>query len=255
MRPGGAFSDFNEGHIDFPPTFKYDVLKTIKNKPPGRGRSLIHRKKWKNKETGRFFTPGNGLAEAEENDSADDSDDSDDADTADEDSVSTSTWTSVHSSRLADSEGLGMGQGVSMESSQTSASLCLQPPPQRVKSKKMALIPSAGDSPQTPRPPRRPVAFDVSTPLAHSTSSADTSSLASPSLGSTIPHSQSASDLHHSTSRSTPVLHRAASSKGRSLHHRGEDEPGRATHERAPSVPKTDKGMYDTSSKQRVPSW
>jgi hypothetical protein len=42
MKTGGAFVGFKEGPIDFPPTFKYDVLRTIKRKRSLKANSSKH---------------------------------------------------------------------------------------------------------------------------------------------------------------------------------------------------------------------
>ncbi|KAJ6577235.1 Endonuclease/exonuclease/phosphatase [Mycena capillaripes] len=105
MQSGKAFVGFNEAPIDFPPTFKYDVLRTIKSKR----RSKLDR--WR--------TPGertHRLTEVDEHADEHDPEDVDgeDGEESDKDgegegeaeatSLSSSVWTSMHSRRGTDGD-------------------------------------------------------------------------------------------------------------------------------------------------------
>ncbi|KAF7330418.1 Inositol polyphosphate 5-phosphatase [Mycena venus] len=96
MQSGKAFVGFNEAPIDFPPTFKYDVLRTIKSKRKSR---------WRTQEE-----PARRLTEVDEH--VDEQDPEDDGEESDKEgegeaeaiSLSSSVYTSMHSRHGTDGD-------------------------------------------------------------------------------------------------------------------------------------------------------
>ena len=93
MRNGLAFVGFNEGPINFAPTFKYDVLRTIK-----KSKTKGARHSWKHH--GEKHKP---LYEVEEREKSDDDVD-EDGEANEGASLASSVWTSIHSRPATDPE-------------------------------------------------------------------------------------------------------------------------------------------------------
>ncbi|KAJ7903712.1 inositol polyphosphate phosphatase [Mycena olivaceomarginata] len=93
MQSGKAFVGFNEAHIDFPPTFKYDVLRTIKSKRKSRWRT-------------QGGEPGRRLTEVDEQDPEDEGEESDKEGEGEAEaiSLSSSVYTSMHSRHGTDGD-------------------------------------------------------------------------------------------------------------------------------------------------------
>lgn len=222
---------FNEGPIDFPPTFKYDVLRTLK-KAKRKSARINH---WKHSDK----PPS--LNEAEEKELEDlDDDDGEEEDVEEAASVSSSVWTSMHSRAGTDVDDeeyfhASTSQGLSAHGSKAVLSHAAH----KAKEKWIALIsPSAPTSPagkwfrsrnsilgQSPKDP--PVSFDVipNTP---------------PMFVSDHPKS----DLGQNALLRPPGVSRSGSTKS-FLHSEAEGDKD----------DDEDKGVYDSSHKKRVPSW
>jgi hypothetical protein len=94
MQEGKGFVGFNEGPINFAPTFKYDVLRTLK-----RPKAKSSRHNWKlNAEK------HNLLYEVEELDRDDDEGEGDEDGEGEGASVTSSVWTSIHSKAPTDGD-------------------------------------------------------------------------------------------------------------------------------------------------------
>ncbi|KAF7312158.1 Inositol polyphosphate phosphatase [Mycena indigotica] len=206
----GEFAGWNEEPIQFPPTFKYDVLRTLKH----RRRPSKH-DQWRNtRESARQLTEVNERGDEEGRDS-------DDVDAA---SVSSSTWNSMHSR-----PGTEPDDDYFHPSPSSHAVSSLSSPGSRVslsqkaKTKWLAMTsPSAPHSPTTwfkkkPFPSSSPVIVTAEHKQARRRRSLDTAVL-------------------------PPSLKRLSSTSS-SIQSDQVDQ----RHD--------DKGLYDTSHKQRVPSW
>jgi hypothetical protein len=223
MQSGKAFVGFQEAPIDFPPTFKYDVLRTIKEKRRG---SKLER--WK--------TPGERarrLTEVDEHGAEDiEGEDSDkEGDGGEAASMSSSVWTSMHSRHGTDAEDdyfhpSPSSQAVSVLSTPGSR-VSVSAAAHKAKTKWLALI-----SPVTPGSPTkwlRPKSL-----LAPPT----------PREIAKVEEKIGARAVSLDTADQTiipPSLNRLSSSKSSLPSDEEEDED--------------DKGVYDSSHKKRVPSW
>ncbi|KAJ6513431.1 inositol polyphosphate phosphatase [Mycena sanguinolenta] len=209
MQSGKAFVGFNEAPIDFPPTFKYDVLRTIKKR---KGR-------WKTEAARR-------LTEVDEQDAEDESDDKEGEGEGEGEAVSfsSSVYTSMHSRHGTDGDDdyfnpSPSSNGISNFSSPGSR---ISVSVNKAKTKWLSLL-----SPSSPRSPRW--LKSKSAPF-----------LASPTDDKERPERPSL-DIPSSVLR--PSLKRLSSTKS-SMHSDDEENDG-----------SEDKGVYDSSSKRRVPSW
>jgi hypothetical protein len=222
MQSGEAFVGFNEGPIEFPPTFKYDVLRTIKK---GKRKSST-RKNWRLSAENLI-----GLAEAEERDMQEADDDDEAA------SIASTVLTSVHSklTTMTDveddyddsSNANGFAPGTP-GSSTGPAKLSISLAAINAKRAWKALVsPSAPDitSPNH-KSPRFQSAVDLrpSSDLPSSPASASSPRLLLPPL----PHARQSSPSSPGSSSAPPC---------------------------ATDADEVDRGVYDSSSKRRVPSW
>ncbi|KAJ7274558.1 Endonuclease/exonuclease/phosphatase [Mycena haematopus] len=216
MQSGKAFVGFNEAPIDFPPTFKYDVLRTLKSKRKSRWRT-------------HGGEPARRLTEVDEQDAEDDGDESDKEGEGEGEaiSLSSSVYTSMHSRHGTDGDEdyfnpSPSSNGISNFSSPGSRiSISAL---HKAKTKWVALL--TPGSPQSPRWLK--------------TKSASLAGRQTPADEKFDVGERSSLDISSSILR--PSLKRLSSTKS-SLASDDEDEGG------------DDKGVYDSSSKKRVPSW
>lgn len=232
MQSGKAFVGFNEAPIDFPPTFKYDVLRTIKSKRRG---SRLDR--WKTPaERARRLTEVDEHADEHNCEDVDgevsDKEGDGDAEVA---SLSSSVWTSMHSRRTdGDDDSFQpspSSHAVSTFSSPGSRVSVSAAALNKAKTKWLTLL-----SPASPRSPtkwlktKQAVFVGRHEPIPGLSPREDKSDV---HLGDR-PGSLDATVLR-------PSLKRLSSTKS-SLPSDDEDEGD-------------DKGVYDSSHKKRVPSW
>ncbi|KAJ7158921.1 inositol polyphosphate phosphatase [Mycena filopes] len=224
MQSGKAFVGFNEAPIDFPPTFKYDVLRTIKQKR--RGSRLD-----------RWRTPGeraHRLTEvdehADENERDEEESDKEGEPEAEALSLSSSVWTSMHSRHGTDGDDDYFHPSPSSHAVSTFSSpgsrVSISTTALKAKTKWLSVM-----SPISPHSPAKwlktkQAAFatrhDVATTREDKTDMADRGA----SLDANILR---------------PSLKRLSSTKS-SIPSDDEDDG-------------EDKGVYDSSHKKRVPSW
>lgn len=239
MERGEGFVGFEEAPIDFPPTFKYDVLRTLKNRKSNR-RSI---KNWR---------PGvekkQQLSEIEERErelarerDGEDRDDEDDDEGEEEDggeaaSVTSSVWTSIHSraNTEVDDEDYFESPPVARQPIDAlAAKVAITHAAHKAKTKWLSMV--SPSSPLTPSKWTR--AKSIGSDLLSPASARDLHSNGNqePSLYKGSP------DLGASPSLLPPSLMRASSVRS-SVHSEEEEADG-------------DKGVYDSSAKKRVPSW
>ena len=235
----GTFAGFHEADINFPPTFKYDVLRTLKG-----SKSIQKNKHHRHKRRTHDLSGVLEQDDIEYQQNAEEEDDeihSDDEDTA---SVASTVLTSSQSHRSKDEEG--------SKAEKRRSRIALSPlvldtklfnhAAHKAKQKWLSLLSpstrslSAGShvEPKTTVQPATPLL-----PYEDSTSP-------TPSKESPVTHSISAVDL--STSGSGGVSSRPSFKRRRSTHSLGERP---FTNHKVIE----EKGVYDSSSKQRVPSW
>lgn len=235
MQRGEDFVGFNEAPINFPPTFKYDVQRTLKKRK--RRSSRLHNWRYSTEKVNR-------LTEVEEKELEEQLDDDDAEEECDGEvtSVASSVWTSVHSRPGTDVEDDDyFNAGSSPPASNTPGSrVSFSVAANKAKAKWMALI-----APPTPNTstkmakasqgfsePRLTLNGKEYTPSSSTDVVADVqpSSASTPSL-----------DTGHKTFLRPLAL--AHSSSTRSNIHSDEEDDG------------DEKGVYDSSHKKRVPSW
>ncbi|KAF8207552.1 hypothetical protein K438DRAFT_1815204 [Mycena galopus ATCC 62051] len=232
MQSGKAFVGFNEAPIDFPPTFKYDVLRTIKSKRKSRWRTH-----------GGGVEPARRLTEVDEQDPEDDGEESDkegegEGEGGEAISLSSSVYTSMHSRHGTDGDDdyfnpSPSSNAISNFSSPGSRISVSATALNKAKTKWLSLIsPTSPNSPKWLKPKSASLAAR-STPAM------------SPSPGDEKFDIGERRSLDVSSSNILrPSLKRLSSTKS-SLPSDDEDE----------GDDNRDKGVYDSSSKKRVPSW
>ncbi|KZT29956.1 DNase I-like protein, partial [Neolentinus lepideus HHB14362 ss-1] len=236
MQNGHAFDGFAEGPINFPPTFKYDVLKTIKRpKKKGHGRGSSR------------GSQVDALPEVEEKDGDDQEQEEHDADEEDEreeaESIASSYWPSVHSRRTAAEEESEEEQAAPTRQVHSTGNLVQKlsiiTAANKAKRKWKALIsPSVASFTRAAYPRRR---RSTDEPSRYSRS--DDQHM--PLMVSDTASSEVPTKLDEQK-RSRPLSLKRARSVKSARQTSLEEE----TEEKDP-----DKGVYDSSAKQRVPSW
>ncbi|KAF5367443.1 hypothetical protein D9758_003808 [Tetrapyrgos nigripes] len=231
-----AFVGFHEAPIDFPPTFKYDVLRTLK-RPKRRGSKKFDRWRHSDEKVQRVTeVDEKELANTHEHDEEDnDKDDSEGEAEGEEASLASSAWTSMHSKHMSDGNqdedylSSGMTRSASVPGSKVSLSLAVH----RAKSKWISLLsPTVPSSPNKWLKSKQVFAEQQATPGVESKPNE-----ASENVKILVNGSEGHSLTEQEISSSMPKLgslHSSASDD--------EDDFG-------------DKGVYDSSSKKRVPSW
>jgi hypothetical protein len=231
MKSGQAFVGFNEAPIDFPPTFKYDVLRTFK-RSKRRQSKLNH---WKHNPE-----RGNRPTEVEERESEDleDDDVEDDCEAA---SLASSIWTSVNSKPGTDFEDNDYFQtSPSLHTLSTPGSkVSITAAARKAKTRFLALLsPISTPSSPTKRPRPKSGHFEPRTPSSIDGNSAVDVIVTDTDLVSLPP---SPDPILKASLRRRTVAH-ATSTK--STNHSDEEDEG-----------DEDRGVYDSSHKKRVPSW
>jgi hypothetical protein len=269
MDSGKDFVGFHEAPIHFAPTFKYDVLRSLKSS--NSKRLKLHR--WKSQggqERARQLT------EVQEGEREDGSEDDSDAEEGEVEAESiASTYTSMNSRTVAyndqdDDEFFSSSNHLIPGASKLSLSTAVV----KVKSKLLAVMsPSSPSSPvgrfrlsdqslAHSSPPRKPKKHKHSISLDatpnpepnHSTGEllverkkmkqARTRSLRDPSLKAKSMEELATTNPNLLKPLPAPPMERALSTETTVIN---SDEEN--------SDPETDKGVYDSSSKRRVPSW
>lgn len=235
MQNGEAFVGFHEAPIDFAPTFKYDVLRTLKR--PKRHASRLDR--WKHQDK------PHKLVEVEEKDHDDEQDEREHDDDGDEDednqgenaSLASSMWTSMHSRPATDGdEDFFDSTTLTTPGSKVSLTVAAH----KAKAKWMTLL-----SPSSPSSPSKwlKARHDVFSPIRRHTKMSKSLADFSEKVET---DDKRASSLECETEKllKPPPLGRASSARSFAT---SEDEDARPCY--------SDKGVYDSSNKKRVPSW
>jgi hypothetical protein len=238
MRNGQAFVGFNEAPIDFPPTFKYDVLRTSK-KPRRTSSKLGH---WK-----RTHDRSRPLTEVEEQALEDDDEDGEpDGDEeggrGETDSVNSSVWTSVNSRPGTDLEDDDYFDQPSSSKSPNTPSTKLTSVATaaaiKAKSKWLSMV-----SPITPpsTPTREPKSRSVHRHIHRRSSSRGRSSLSVEHAMDQLEHRPS-TESARKAAKLVDVIRVSSTKSGVPSDDEDSDD-------------EKDRGVYDSSSKKRVPSW
>ncbi|KAJ7773047.1 inositol polyphosphate phosphatase [Mycena metata] len=227
MQSGKAFVGFNEAPIDFPPTFKYDVLRTIKQKRRG---SRLDRWRTPGERVQRLTEVGE---HADEHELEDDESDKEGEAEAEAVSLSSSVWTSVHSRPGTDGD-----DDYFQPSPSSHAISAFSSPGSRVSISTAALkVKTKWLSVMSPTSPHSPAKWLKTKQTAFVTRHDVPSAVAT--REEKIDVVERGSSLDGNVLR--PSLKRLSSTKS-SLPSDDEDEGD-------------DKGVYDSSHKKRVPSW
>jgi hypothetical protein len=229
MAPGNAFTGFNEGPIDFPPTFKYDVLKTIKRHKSPKSQTQLDRI--------------NRVTEVEEHTTAADAVDlaagEGDANEEEEDSISDSS--SMETSATSRNAGGGTEDeyfhALGLASRTPAAVFSAAAHKAKLKYKEML-------SPKSPSSPKWLKRLSHQDPL-----SAAQLSPGKRNRASTQSLTPSGVAKSYSTSINDGSKNRAASVKSTAASTRS------AVNGDEDTTVDDDRGVYDSSHKQRVPSW
>lgn len=240
MESGEAFVGFREGPIDFPPTFKYDVLRTLKG-AKRRKLKLDRRKHLEDKSSRLTEVEEKELAELE-NEEAEEEGENEGEEAA---SMSSSVWTSVHSKvgtdRGVDEDDDYFHASPSTQTMSTSASkisLAASAAAHKAKAKWLSLL-----SPSRVTSPNKLLRVKQSEPWVKKSHSM-TSSVDVASRNLLVPSQAERAlslDAVNRTLQPPPPLILVSSTKS-SLPSDGEEE-------------QDDRGVYDSSHKKRVPSW
>ncbi|KAF8876732.1 hypothetical protein BD779DRAFT_1559597 [Infundibulicybe gibba] len=225
MANGYAFSGFNEGAIDFPPTFKYDVLRTLKREK----RKGPRREAWKHSYE--------KLRSHETEKEPEDADEDDGGEGGEAASMASSVWTSVASKAYADDE---VSVSVSPPSRTRSAPgnrISIQAAAHKAKTKWLSLVKSPSVS-GTPKKSPQLSNDDIWTKTVRAPAS--TAERPSENLLRLLPERALSLDAIDKSLLRPPPMVQISSSKS--------------------SVPSDEddgdeKGVYDSSHKKRVPSW
>ena len=234
MREGKAFVGFKEGPINFAPTFKYDVLRTLK-----RSKTKGSRNNWK-----YHAEKHDPLYEIEEPDRDEDDDKGDEDCEGEGASMVSSVWTSVHSKPPTDGDDDEFFSSPSAEAVSTpnlAHKISIVAAAHKAKIKWMALLGSTS-APNTPASKWRklrnsstaPSAFNIREPTPTKLS---TNTPQAHADAQWLPPGYANSGLLHPLG---PIQSTSIKSVQQSGDEDTEDE---------------DKGVYDSSNKKRVPSW
>jgi hypothetical protein len=234
MREGKAFVGFEEGPINFAPTFKYDVLRTLK-----RSKTNGSRNNWK-----YHAEKHDPLHEIEEPDRDEDDDEGDEDCEGEGASMVSSVWTSVHSRPPTDGEDDEFFSSPSAQAVSTpilAHKISIVAAAQKAKTKWMALL-GPTSAPNTPASKWRKLRNSSTTPSTlnirepTSTKSSTDTPLAYAGTQSLLPGYTNSGLLHPlGPIRSTSI---------KSVQQSGDED-----------TEDEDKGVYDSSNKKRVPSW
>ncbi len=247
MEKGEAFVGFKEAPIDFPPTFKYDVLRTLKR--PKRHGSRLDR--WRIQQ--EKSNPLTDVEEKELDDVEDEDADDDDEEERDEERggenaslASSSMWTSLHSRPATEADDDYFDHKPTSHITTPGSRISLSLAAQKAKTKWMSLL-----SPGSPTSPLKwtRARQEIFSPLRGSNHKSHRSMADFREAEDTQPLKQKrASSLDRDdvdrALLKPPPLGRVSSSKSSVM---SDDEDAfPINHE---------KGVYDSSTKRRVPSW
>ncbi|KAG6828144.1 hypothetical protein H0H92_009030 [Tricholoma furcatifolium] len=285
MRRGQAFVGFQEATIDFPPTFKYDVLRSLKSKrrrshasssnvDPGRKRRSRRLTEVEEKEIEELEKKEKEELEAEEGVEAEEGA-----------SMVSSAWTSAHSARMTDREEEGEAdvdeedeKFFASASSQTMASsssrVSISAVAQKAKYKWLSLLAAGRSKSSLPASgsasglglglgsgswKRAGAAHPIAQSFVDVTSNGLLTPVVTPERPSSVDPARSIPLDHHQDRqdkdkdrahlRPPPMI--LVNPTKSSLPSDREDAPG----EEENGDEGVDKGVYDSSHKKRVPSW
>ncbi|KAI5115634.1 hypothetical protein M0805_008636 [Coniferiporia weirii] len=277
MEKGEAFVGFNEAPINFPPTFKYDVMRSLKRDKSFLDRGLLksrESKRWRN----RLSNPN--LSELEERKDAETSETLDRAglnvegeildrprgasfDTEDNSSFISTTITSMSTqSRLAVNADFDDNGGFFVRSQKSTGKaavgergagiagrkMFLAKTALKAKAKWMALLkpsdPGASRPASAGKSSKRQSHYAASSPQFQELCATTSDDALSPHKAASAielgqPHALESSDLHRITSEKSAKSNKSLNTSG----------PGKHAEQ------ETEGAGYDSSSKQRVPSW
>ncbi|KAK0470028.1 inositol polyphosphate phosphatase [Desarmillaria tabescens] len=230
MQKEQAFVGFQEAPIDFPPTFKYDVLRTLK-----RPKHSSRPDRWRDK--------SQPLTEVEEKEKELDYGDDDDVDEEGEGenaSLSSSAWTSMHSRLVTEGDDDELDSPVVSQSTTPGSKVSLSLAAHKAKIKWLSML-----SPSIPATPARWLKMRHSPDVEVMKNHKPHSSVDIVGELRTPLREERAISLDGSESRllKPPPLGRVSSTRSSVP---SDDEEG---------VGDADKGVYDSSHKKRVPSW
>ncbi|KAG8970259.1 hypothetical protein FRC03_010449 [Tulasnella sp. 419] len=266
MENGDGFHGFSEAVINFPPTFKYDIMRTLKRHRSVRAAITDKaRKHVRRPKTGEALTD-EVISEAVEQDDGvvdiESSSDSDNGEAGDAVSMASSAWTS-HRSRVttdgSDAEddmpdplSPAAQNAIANSSTGVTQRLLSNPATLKAKAKLLSLInrtPSPAPSARTEHSTSR------TTPPASVTIPQHTRTRSDTTTSKVLQHGSPAKSVH-SGKHSLEVPRSSAEGLKPPPMKRGlstQSQKAKVSEEELNSD--EEKGVYDTSSKQRVPSW
>lgn len=233
MQNGQAFVGFHEAPIDFPPTFKYDVLRTLKR---AKRRSRPDRQK-------QFDERVHQLTEAEEKELQDAEDEGDEEGEGGEAaSMASSVWTSIHSRAGTDREIEDDDEFPTSPSSHTMSTsgskVSIYAAAHKAKAKWLSMISSSSPTIPTKQVRSKQVHGEVwlkKNPLPSSTID-----VVLDGLSASVPERATSLDAVDRSFLHPPPMVMNNPTKSSQV---SDEEEG------------DEKGVYDSSHKKRVPSW
>ncbi|KAK0480241.1 inositol polyphosphate phosphatase [Armillaria novae-zelandiae] len=231
MEKEQAFVGFQEAPIDFPPTFKYDVLRTLK-----RPKHSSRPDRWR----GDKSQPLNEVEEKERELEYGEDDDPDEEGEGENASLSSSAWTSMHSKPVTEGDEEELDSPLMSQGTTPGSKVSLSLAAHKAKIKWLSIL-----SPSVPATPAKWLKMrhspDVEVMKNHKPhSSVDIVS----EIKTPLPEERAISlDGAESRLLKPPPLGRVSSTKSSAP---SDDEDGKCD---------VDKGVYDSSHKKRVPSW
>jgi len=237
MQEGKAFVGFNEGPINFAPTFKYDVLRTLK-----RSKIKGSRHNWK-----YYADKHNPLYEVEEPDRDDDDDEGDEDGEGEGASMASSVWTSVHSKPPTDgddSDFFNSSPAQAVSAPNLAHKVSVAAAAHKAKTKWLALL-APMSVPSTPATKWRKPKHSSTAPSTPNIKQ-PTSTRSSADIPTTLPANivMESAVSPESTSNSLLRLRPIRSTSTKSVLQSGDED-----------TDEEDRGVYDSSNKKRVPSW
>ena len=233
MLEGNTFIGFNEGPINFAPTFKYDVLRTLK-----RSKTRGSRHSWK------YSERHNPLYEVEEPDR--DDEEGDDDGEAEDASMASSVWTSFNSRPPSDDDDFFSSHAQAVSAPNLAHKLSISAAAYKAKTKWMTLL-TATSMPGTPVGQwRRPQYCRTAPSTPNIRELESTPPRLSTDMAATPPPYTLTKSISPESARSGLPRPRdpIRSTSVKSAHQSGDED-----------TDDEDKGVYDSSNKKRVPSW
>ncbi len=228
-----AFVGFQEAPIDFPPTFKYDVLRTLKRPKHG-----SRPDRWRG--AGERSQPLTEVEEKEKEIEYGEDDDADEEGEGENASLSSSAWTSTHSRLITEGDDDELDSPLMSQGTTPGSKVSLSLAAHKAKIKWLSIL-----SPSIPTTPARWLKMRHSPDLEVMKNHKPHSSIDIVGEIKTPLREERAISLDGAESRllKPPPLGRVSSTKSSVP---SEDEDGKGD---------VDKGVYDSSHKKRVPSW